>query len=200
MSFAYRLCGWNQAQSHLIGFINDSSSIHLVTFWPVRCFSTFSAVWITVSPHIQSLLLQLLGAWIKLSRFVHSCLWSTCHLYTAPWNDSSCVLVCGASAVPTQRLGMPRFCSCPRDTVYCLCSAWSVSFRPNIYFIVTLMGKYDHVPELPFHHGYRAYSLLSINYEEGNGLDDGDLPTAVTWRFNLGCSHSPPATPRLNAK
>jgi len=62
------------------------------------------------------------------------------------------------------------------------------------------MGKYDHVPELPFRRGYRAYSLLSINYEEGNGLDDGDLPTAVTWPFNLGRSHSPPATPRLNAK
>ena len=127
-SFAYRLCGWNQAQSHLIGFINNSSSIHLVMFWPAQCFSTFLAVWITVSPRIQSLLLQPLGAWIKLSHFVHSCLWSTCHLYTAPWNDSSCVLVCGASAVPTQCLGMPRFCSCPQDTVYCLCSAWSVSF------------------------------------------------------------------------
>jgi len=62
------------------------------------------------------------------------------------------------------------------------------------------MGKYDHVLEPPFHHGYRAYSLLSINYEEGNGLDDGDLPTAVTWRFNLGRSHSPLVTPRLNAE
>ncbi|KAI5984263.1 acetyl-CoA carboxylase [Pisolithus albus] len=45
---------------------------------------------------------------------------------------------------------------------------------------------------------YRAYSLLSIDYEEGDGLDDGDVPTAVTWRFNLGRSHSPPATPRVN--
>ena len=29
--------------------------------------------------------------------------------------------------------------------------------------------------------GYQAYLLLSIDYEEGDGLDDGDLPTAVTW-------------------
>ncbi|KAI6042033.1 acetyl-CoA carboxylase [Pisolithus marmoratus] len=46
---------------------------------------------------------------------------------------------------------------------------------------------------------YRAYSLLSIDYEEGDGLDDGDVPTVVTWQFNLGRSHSPPATPRVNA-
>lgn len=46
---------------------------------------------------------------------------------------------------------------------------------------------------------YRAYSLLSIDYEEGDGEDDGDVPTAVTWQFNLGRSHSPPATPRVNA-
>ena len=54
--------------------------------------------------------------------------------------------------------------------------------------------------EVYIRRGYRAYSLLSIDYEEGDGLDDGDLPTAVTWRFNLGRSHSPPATPRLNSK
>ncbi|KAH7926428.1 hypothetical protein BV22DRAFT_1087097 [Leucogyrophana mollusca] len=46
---------------------------------------------------------------------------------------------------------------------------------------------------------YRAYSLLSIDYEEGDGLDDGDLPSVVTWRFNLGQSHSPPATPSVTA-
>jgi acetyl-CoA carboxylase / biotin carboxylase 1 len=45
---------------------------------------------------------------------------------------------------------------------------------------------------------YRAYTLLSIDYEEGDGLDDGELPSVVTWRFNLGQSHSPPTTPRLN--
>ncbi|KAF7965766.1 hypothetical protein HWV62_41984 [Athelia sp. TMB] len=45
---------------------------------------------------------------------------------------------------------------------------------------------------------YRAYSLLSIDYEEGDGLDDGELPHIVTWRFNLGQSHSPPMTPRID--
>ena len=44
---------------------------------------------------------------------------------------------------------------------------------------------------------YRAYSLLSIDYEEGDGLDDGEVPNVVTWRFNLGQSHSPPVTPRI---
>ncbi|EDR14651.1 ACC1, acetyl-CoA carboxylase, cytosolic [Laccaria bicolor S238N-H82] len=39
---------------------------------------------------------------------------------------------------------------------------------------------------------YKAYTLLSIDYEEG------EVPTAVTWRFNLGRSHSPPSTPRLS--
>ncbi|KAF8141976.1 acetyl-CoA carboxylase [Boletus edulis] len=46
---------------------------------------------------------------------------------------------------------------------------------------------------------YRAYSLLSIDYEEVDGPDDGELPSALTWRFNLGRSHSPPATPSLNS-
>ncbi|KZP16603.1 acetyl CoA carboxylase [Athelia psychrophila] len=45
---------------------------------------------------------------------------------------------------------------------------------------------------------YRAYSLLSLDYEEGDGLDDGELPHIVTWRFNLGQSHSPPMTPRID--
>ncbi|KAG6370294.1 acetyl-CoA carboxylase [Boletus reticuloceps] len=45
---------------------------------------------------------------------------------------------------------------------------------------------------------YCAYSLLSIEYE-GDGPDDGELPSALTWRFILGRSHSPPATPSLNA-
>ena len=44
---------------------------------------------------------------------------------------------------------------------------------------------------------YRAYSLLSIDYEEGDGMDDGDAPNVITWRFNLGQSNSPPSTPRL---
>ncbi|KAI9509668.1 acetyl CoA carboxylase [Russula earlei] len=45
---------------------------------------------------------------------------------------------------------------------------------------------------------YRAYNLLSIDYEEGDGTDDGEVPSIVTWRFNLGQSHSPPQTPRLD--
>ncbi|THH28004.1 hypothetical protein EUX98_g6181 [Antrodiella citrinella] len=44
---------------------------------------------------------------------------------------------------------------------------------------------------------YKAYSLLSVDYEEGDGMDDGDSPHIVTWRFNLGQSHSPPSTPTL---
>jgi acetyl-CoA carboxylase/biotin carboxylase 1 len=46
--------------------------------------------------------------------------------------------------------------------------------------------------------GYRAYSLLSIDYEEGDGAFDGDEPTVLTWRFNLGKSHSPPSTPSIS--
>ncbi|KIY53020.1 hypothetical protein FISHEDRAFT_55652 [Fistulina hepatica ATCC 64428] len=42
---------------------------------------------------------------------------------------------------------------------------------------------------------YRMYTLLSIDYEE----DDGDIPNVLTWRFNLGQSHSPPSTPQLTA-
>ncbi|KIY63781.1 hypothetical protein CYLTODRAFT_493632 [Cylindrobasidium torrendii FP15055 ss-10] len=44
---------------------------------------------------------------------------------------------------------------------------------------------------------YRAYSLLSVDYEEGDAAGDGDVPTVLTWRFNIGRSHSPPSTPRI---
>ncbi|KAA1468959.1 acetyl CoA carboxylase [Dentipellis sp. KUC8613] len=44
---------------------------------------------------------------------------------------------------------------------------------------------------------YRAYSLLSVDYEEGDGTDDGDSPSVVTWRFNLGQTRSPPSTPHI---
>ena len=44
---------------------------------------------------------------------------------------------------------------------------------------------------------YKVYTLLSVDYEEGDGMDDGDSPNVLTWRFNLGQSHSPPSTPRL---
>ena len=46
---------------------------------------------------------------------------------------------------------------------------------------------------------YRAYSLLSVDYEEGDGLDDGDSPNILTWRFNLGKGNSPPSTPSLGS-
>ena len=45
---------------------------------------------------------------------------------------------------------------------------------------------------------YRAYTLLSIDYDEGDGTDDGEASSIVTWRFNLGQSRSPPQTPHLD--
>jgi len=53
--------------------------------------------------------------------------------------------------------------------------------------------------EVYIRRAYKAYSLLSIDHEEGDTLDDGEAPTVVTWRFNLGQSHSPPDTPRIAA-
>ncbi|KAH9951182.1 acetyl CoA carboxylase [Amylocystis lapponica] len=47
---------------------------------------------------------------------------------------------------------------------------------------------------------YKAYTLLSLDYEEGDGLDDGEGPNVVTWRFNLPHSHSPPSTPQLESQ
>lgn len=47
---------------------------------------------------------------------------------------------------------------------------------------------------------YRAYTLLTINFEEGDGMDDGDAPHIVTWDFKIGQSHSPPSTPRLDER
>ncbi|KAH9921701.1 acetyl CoA carboxylase [Epithele typhae] len=44
---------------------------------------------------------------------------------------------------------------------------------------------------------YKAYTLLSVDYEEGDGVHNGESPDIVTWRFNLGQSNSPPSTPRL---
>ncbi|RDB23409.1 Acetyl-CoA carboxylase [Hypsizygus marmoreus] len=52
--------------------------------------------------------------------------------------------------------------------------------------------------EVYIRRAYRAYTLLSIDYEEGDSLDGGDIPNIVTWRFNLGQSHSPPSTPRIS--
>lgn len=45
---------------------------------------------------------------------------------------------------------------------------------------------------------YRAYTVLTIDYEEGDGLDDGDAPHVVIWRFKIGQSNSPPSTPRID--
>ena|SRR5258708_40090432 len=45
---------------------------------------------------------------------------------------------------------------------------------------------------------YRAYTLLSLDYEEGDGEDEA--PSAVTWRFKLGRSNSPPVTPAITPK
>lgn len=45
---------------------------------------------------------------------------------------------------------------------------------------------------------YRAYSMLSVDYEEGDGLDDGEEPNTVVWRFNLGQTREPPATPQIS--
>jgi len=44
---------------------------------------------------------------------------------------------------------------------------------------------------------YKAYNLLSIDYDEGDGADDGEAPSVSTWRFNIGRSQSPPSTPRI---
>jgi hypothetical protein len=42
---------------------------------------------------------------------------------------------------------------------------------------------------------YYTYTLLSIDYEEGDGTDDGEAFSIVTWRFNLCQSRSPPLEP-----
>jgi acetyl-CoA carboxylase/biotin carboxylase 1 len=65
-----------------------------------------------------------------------------------------------------------------------------IAFRcPNLYTAAF---------EVYIRRAYRAYTLLSIDYEEGDSPDDGEVPNIVTWRFNLGQSHSPPSTPRIS--
>jgi len=44
---------------------------------------------------------------------------------------------------------------------------------------------------------YKAYTLLSVDYEEGDGLDDGEAPHVATWRFKLGQEFAAPVTPSL---
>ncbi|KAL0575912.1 acetyl-coenzyme-A carboxylase [Marasmius crinis-equi] len=48
--------------------------------------------------------------------------------------------------------------------------------------------------EVYIRRAYKAYTLQSIDYEEP---DDLDGTTVATWRFSLGQSNSPPATPRI---
>ncbi|KZW01238.1 hypothetical protein EXIGLDRAFT_603199 [Exidia glandulosa HHB12029] len=45
---------------------------------------------------------------------------------------------------------------------------------------------------------YRAYTVNYIDYEEGDGLDDGDSPNILTWQFKLSPTRSPPSTPSLS--
>ncbi|THU97749.1 acetyl CoA carboxylase [Dendrothele bispora CBS 962.96] len=51
--------------------------------------------------------------------------------------------------------------------------------------------------EVYIRRAYKAYNLLSIDFEEGDGQDDGDAPSVASWRFNIGRSQSPPSTPRI---
>ncbi|KAG8990813.1 acetyl-coenzyme-A carboxylase, partial [Tulasnella sp. 427] len=44
---------------------------------------------------------------------------------------------------------------------------------------------------------YRAYSILSLDHDEGDDVGDHEPFQAVTWRFKLGQSRSAPQTPRL---
>jgi acetyl-CoA carboxylase / biotin carboxylase 1 len=46
---------------------------------------------------------------------------------------------------------------------------------------------------------YRLYSLLSVDYQEGDVEDDGDTPHVVVWRFKLASSRFSPETPRISA-
>lgn len=62
------------------------------------------------------------------------------------------------------------------------------------YFLILSEAAF----EVYVRRAYRAYTLLSIDYEEGDGTDDGEAASIVTWRFNLGQSRSPPQTPRLD--
>ncbi|KJA13193.1 hypothetical protein HYPSUDRAFT_1080563, partial [Hypholoma sublateritium FD-334 SS-4] len=60
-----------------------------------------------------------------------------------------------------------------------------------------LMGRLSAF-EVYIRRAYKAYSL-SIDYEECDTVDDGEVPTVVTWCFNLGHTHSPPDTPHFAA-
>ncbi|KAI0339517.1 hypothetical protein BDW22DRAFT_1361595 [Trametopsis cervina] len=75
-----------------------------------------------------------------------------------------------------------------------------VDSRYTVYDVLPTFFEHDErwvslaALEVYIRRAYRAYSLLSIDYEE----EDDEMPSAVTWRFNLGQSRSPPATPTLS--
>jgi acetyl-CoA carboxylase/biotin carboxylase 1 len=70
----------------------------------------------------------------------------------------------------------------------------------HLVFLPVLIPSFAAAFEVYVRRAYRAYSLLSIDYDEGDGLDDGLVPSILTWRFNLGRSHSPPTTPRMTLR
>ena len=69
----------------------------------------------------------------------------------------------------------------------------------RIYRYICRLTTFLAAFEVYIRRAYKAYSLLSIDYEEGDTGDDGEVPSVVTWRFNLGHTHSPPDTPRFAA-
>ncbi|KAI0796098.1 acetyl CoA carboxylase [Abortiporus biennis] len=66
------------------------------------------------------------------------------------------------------------------------------------FFNFTDSGISHAALEVYVRRAYKAYSLLALDFEEGDGMEDGDAPNVVTWRFNLGSSNSPPSTPHLD--
>ncbi|KAF9266806.1 hypothetical protein L218DRAFT_1074678 [Marasmius fiardii PR-910] len=71
-----------------------------------------------------------------------------------------------------------------RYTVYDVLTAFFSHHDPMVVYAAF---------EVYIRRAYKAYTLLSIDYEE-DGLDG---PAVATWRFSLGQSNSPPATPRI---
>ena len=66
-----------------------------------------------------------------------------------------------------------------------------------ILYLKILTQEIQAALEVYVRRAYKAYNVLSVEYEQGDGLDDGDAPHAVTWRFKLGQSYAPPTTPTL---
>ncbi|EJU03511.1 acetyl CoA carboxylase [Dacryopinax primogenitus] len=78
-----------------------------------------------------------------------------------------------------------------------------VDSRYTVYDVLPTFFQHDDqwvaiaALEVYIRRAYRAYEIMSVSYEEGDNLDDGDAPNAVTWRFRVGRSYSPPTTPRV---